>query len=498
MADIQLRDQYDWAVLGDDLGALLSAGLAARLGLSVLILPVGSAGASQGLRISRSGQCVDLESNFVPGLGRMGAQSGLVAECLNVLGALPSELQLLRDSGHPQVVTPEARVALLSDLEGFRAELLRELGPGGEKQVGWSEVLAQASEEIFKHWRELPERLTLREGAPKKDRVSAVSPASFRKSLSRRYKGESLAAPADAVASGLLFGATSFPREAPERGEFLHALALGRIGASVQGGQSALRDLLLRIARRNGADAPLKTECKRVFVEKGRLTGVQTSQHGKVIQVNGAALGCGVERAAELLSESGKAWFKRLKSPPAPAGWKFTIALTVHEEAIAHGAGQRLIWKEAGAPAIEIETVAPSDYGLREQGKKLVFLRTLMPYSQESLGAGYQSQVAARMVRKATELFPFLEFHILRIFPDFREAGTELGDVYGFPVPQLIPGNLRCYSSVDGIGSESGIDGLFVTNAESYPELGGMGGAVAAIEAVAWLAHRSGLPGPFA
>ena len=37
---MKVADHYDWVVLGDSPGALLSAGLAARLGYSVLVLPL--------------------------------------------------------------------------------------------------------------------------------------------------------------------------------------------------------------------------------------------------------------------------------------------------------------------------------------------------------------------------------------------------------------------------------------------------------------------------
>src|SRR4051812_21849913 len=100
---MRLRDHYDWVVLGDHPGALLSASLVARLGHSVLILPLAE---TQRIKISKTGQCLDPESNYFIGLGKLDKSNGLVSECLLKVGILQSELQLIRMAGAlPQVLT---------------------------------------------------------------------------------------------------------------------------------------------------------------------------------------------------------------------------------------------------------------------------------------------------------------------------------------------------------------------------------------------------------
>ncbi len=109
----------------------------------------------------------------------------------------------------------------------------------------------------------------------------------------------------------------------------------------------------------------------------------------------------------------------------------------------------------------------------------------------------YQRMVGARMLRQAAELIPFLEYHVVRVYPDFRAENEELSQAFGFASPDLIPENLRCLGGA-GVGSRSGVEGLFVASGESFPALGSFGPSVAGLEATAWIAHRSGLPGPFA
>ena len=76
---MRLLDRYDWIVLGDDPGALLSACLAARLGLSALVLDCGERAMSV---VSGSGQLLDPETSTLLGLGVADAKPGLWLKCL--------------------------------------------------------------------------------------------------------------------------------------------------------------------------------------------------------------------------------------------------------------------------------------------------------------------------------------------------------------------------------------------------------------------------------
>src|SRR6185312_10300530 len=108
MTGSKIRDHYDWIVLGDHPGALLSASLASRLGLSVLALPLAP---GPGLMVSKSGQYWDPESNYIAGLGRTSEANGLLSECLVRLGMQNSELEMIEtENVIPQVVTPRARL----------------------------------------------------------------------------------------------------------------------------------------------------------------------------------------------------------------------------------------------------------------------------------------------------------------------------------------------------------------------------------------------------
>ena len=105
-----------------------------------------------------------------------------------------------------------------------------------------------------------------------------------------------------------------------------------------------------------------------------------------------------------------------------------------------------MIWKEPDAPVLEIEVADPSDYGAKHADQKLVFLRTILPFTQESLAVPYQRMVAARMFSAATESFRFWKITIktyIRIFASRRlrhrnrsKTADELSEVYCFAIPR--------------------------------------------------------------
>ena len=100
------------------------------------------------------------------------------------------------------------------------------------------------------------------------------------------------------------------------------------------------------------------------------------------------------------------------------------------------------------------------------------------------------------MLRQLIEICPFIEKQMAYICPEFRPASREeLKEIYPFDSLESIPESLRVYNG-SGVGSRSGIGGLFVASDESSPKLGSFGASIASIEASAWIAHRSGLAGP--
>ncbi len=515
---MRLRESYDWVVLGDHPGALLSAAIAARLGLSVLVLPSSD---SMKVVVSKSSQCLDPETNLVLGLGQAQRVNGLLWDSLGRLGISRSEKErIIQSEIVAQIVTPTRRVSLPLDDDSFARELRREFGGPGTSASGLPGALARSEEPILNFWREFPENFNLEGGRAPRPRgggVESVSRMQLRKTLLQANRSRPKAEQAwfqesqglgalvrstgeadwKEVCEGLWYGLSLNEGATIELSELIHMVAVSRTAAGVRGGLTAYREMLRMIAKRLGADVRDETSCRRIFVEDGRFTGVQAANSGNKIEARGGVLGFSLDRTASFLSVTGRAWSRKLKSSPVPSGWKFTLALTVHAESVPPGLVNHTIWKEDAAPAIEVEIADPADYAINGRNQKLLFLRTLLPFREESLSADYQRMAAARMLRLLSDLVPYLEYHVIRIYPDFRGSNEEFKEAYPFPSLQAVPENLRAVSR-NGVGSRSGVEGLFVATGESFPELGTLGPTVAALEAVSWIAHRCGLPGPFA
>jgi hypothetical protein len=481
--------------------------------------------------LSPEGQYFDPEPNYLMGLGKVGKFEGLALECLNQVGAEAAELDLIQvQNCLPQVLTPATRF-ILADHENLLFELQREFGKPIARQMGLLNALKQTEAEYLSFWHLLPKRLTL---SPDRKRAMAESTnlPRLQRKLARALKSnDSLiplwVSPKEKISNfgkmigrqdlletgtGLWYWITSNTDSDPSMSELLHLFNLAKTGASFRGGMTSYREVLLNMAKRLGVHVPAKTECRRIFIERGRFAGVQITSRGSMISAGGGILGCSLNRAYSKATYTGRNWFHQGKKPPTPLGWKFTLALTVHKEAIPPGMLSRVVWKEKDAPVLELEVVNPADYQMPDGDNRVLYIRTVMPYTLESLKIQFQRLLSARMLRQATEILPFLEFHMTRLYPDFRlvkeaEAGNqaeirmdlpsnELSEIYQFASLEEIPDNLLVYGG-KGLGSTTGVDGLFIASEESYPSLGSFGGVVAALESTAWLAHRTGMAGPF-
>jgi hypothetical protein len=350
----KLLDHYDWVVLGDHPGALLSAGLVARLGLSVLVLPISPT--RHVLIPDSSGKdgverALDFETGYVLGLGRAPRFSGLVFECLSRLGIQPAEAeQILLNEPLPQILTPEMRVhfgeVTSSDEDRFSRELQREIGVEKATQSGLVSALKKSEGEFLSFWLDLPNRLTLNVDESKARKAAfnlrairrrlankAPAPAQGRwllagktaSALSRELEIE----PLQQTLSGLWFGLTAHELEDPSLSSLLHLMALGHTGAAFRGGVTAYRELLQRLASRLGAHVPAKAECGQVLVQSGRFAGVKLNGRDEPITAGGAIFGGSLSQLQGKLGLSGRSWLHRLREAPAPTGWKFTLSFTV-------------------------------------------------------------------------------------------------------------------------------------------------------------------------
>jgi hypothetical protein len=522
----RLTESYDWIVLGDSIPALLSGALVARMGLSVLL--VGD-GAEKKWRLSSNGQVIDPEPNHALGIGHPDHRLGLAGKCLQALRLPDADwASVIVESPIFQAITPRYRAGFHSDLDATLRSAVREAG-GKESVVrGLVEAIQAGAEPLRRFWSALPERLTLSvqespsgtsssaSATPLKRPPAAVtSEAQFRREFLQELPRNPLVhAWGESSADLRMLGATeserewidawlagAFGGELPEQVapfDVLQALALAVDGVRFRGGVSAFRASLLRLLTRLGAhivEAPVGVN--RLFVEEGKVLGIQLS---------GAENIRNVTRARGLISsihpDKLRGWMEVSDSRPSrdalgTDALRVTLALTVSTHAIPVGMARRVLWKESGAPTLELERAVPSEYGFPLEGREYLFIRACFPVEAESWSVERWRTICERMFRQAAEVLPFLEQHVEKVFPDFRgpEFAKQWNEFYGsgrlssadvFRVPVASPPK----------GASARVEGLFEVHRMIAPHLGSMAEWSESLHATAWIAHRSGLAGP--
>jgi hypothetical protein len=519
----RLRDHYDWVVVGDDPGALLSGCLAAKQGLSVLLLRTTP---DSSVIVAKNKQIFDPEPNWISGLGVGPHGDGLLRHCLSQLGVQPVEWAAVRkEAADLQILTPQVRFRLGKAHLELVHELERETGGDLLKKSPWLTLLESSEQRLSAFWLGHIERLTFRfkdggssssPGAPIPD-SRKVDKASLERHL-REISGSPeiqkvlAALKADAgllenlglglqdyedAARALLWGVlgTEVSWDRPE--EVLKALALARTSSAFQGGRSALKRLLTRVALRLGAHLPQGRYCKRIFADRGKLTGVQLSQSGNVIGVTGLGLGISLDEASSLLSEEDRVRSALRRAEPV-RGWLFTVSLTVAGSSLPPGFSERMIWSSRNSPCLSLEVAAPQDFGAEVTDQRIVLIRSELPFSEETLDPDYLRLMAARMVEQVNRISPGFSGRIIQSFPDYTKPDTaQWAEAYPFKRLSDMPEFLRVYGpGIQKSGATSGVDGIFVATRESDPSMGDFAGVLAGIEAAAWIAHRNGLSGP--
>lgn len=506
---MKLKDRYDCVVLGDHPGAILCGLMASRLGLTALLIPHCG---SHGLFYSQDRRAViDPESSFLLGLGRAGTHAGLWHEILRKMEspALQPLLELSQGSFGGWLDQHYFRVNPW--LEGWSHEC--EWNGLGKNSVlhGLDELLKKHSELFVSFWDKYPASLRTQE---KRSRFRFPLLARGTHDIrSKLFDQEETGKQSTLLTSKktLNLKVDRLDRESKRLAEFLwsgwvedrapirdlfdllHLLSVGQLGAMIPGGAFELRTLLMKAAQESGVHILDRTISLDVRAHQEGVSHLFLGEEKKQVDMGCLVLGCSSDQLKNLAQK--KIDFEGLCRP---AGWIFTMMLRLSNFEWNHEEPSRFVIQETGSPRLFLETKKASDYSLEgDPQDQLIFIRTLLPFSEESILPEFQRMVAQRMLNACFSYFPRFSSYPHSIFPSLEKNEKEgFSKVFGFPSLEYIPENLRVYSEM-GYGPEFGVRGAFVVSGESYPQLGSLGPAVAAVEAVHWLATQSGVAGVF-
>jgi hypothetical protein len=219
-------------------------------------------------------------------------------------------------------------------------------------------------------------------------------------------------------------------------------------------GKFRLFETWVRKAESLGVTLIRRSGLSRLFLEKQHLVGVQVEGDGKMVSTRKLLISSDLAKASTLIHQTaGGAFSSRQRDLPTALGWKFSIGLSVQEEAIPAGAPRSFVIADAYGPTIEVEWSSPSVYGLSDSGQRLIFLRTTLPLQHQTLDREYQRKIAQRLFAALADVFPFLEYNLIRMLPDVRDheqaEQQDLPEIYPFQELDQIPYELLIWSPMN-------------------------------------------------
>lgn len=435
-ASRDLREKYDWVVFGTHLGGLLSAWLAAASGLDVLLLSFHDPNPAD----------LKMDRDTFPWRNTERDAASLLHRMVATLSG-ESYLEFEADRRF-EWISPEARVRWGAPAEQTKGDLLRDRGAPARDYFGNSRDLARSLEYYFED---------LREKTLLGDKLQ--TPVEWILDQSKAANRSKIAWLPPGVGWVLSDGAQLEATEWAFDAAFRKLSTLARFPR----GMAGLHEwVLARLAESKVHWSPRNT-CTRVFVDRGKLIGAQVGAQGKMISVGGGVAACAAEQLRELLEEvSAQSRFAETWRIAPPRGWRFNVELRLQSD-----------WRGGGVPRAGAHTEAdgiPLEWELRE-GPSVV-LRTVFPWSPETLSQGYADALLERMTREFERLAP----------------GHRCGKVVyrpRFAMLQDVPDHLRVYGRDHAQGVDTPFSGLYLVNNESFPMLGHDGLAGAALLAMA-------------
>lgn len=526
---------YDWIVLGRHPSAVLSGCLATRLGAKVLFLP----NVGQAFKTSRDKGAgaedfeLDYESGWIGGFSshRSPEEQGLLELCLNRID--------------PQLVqkwfSPEEQTFLFTQnnrilSEDFFNDWVQRFESGKSKKIQKAQlkIWADSEKDLVQTLNKIPSLLNTELPSKKpstreeKNRIKSffkLKALSFSSSIGRRLekkwffkKNSSLSFVKNrslnrekleiltarfAESSGILLKSEDLAQAGLSDWACFYASRLRRIKLNV----NDWIDDLLRIAQTQGASIDAAADIESIIFQSNRYNGIEyiPGKEEDKIRVSSHGLVCGTSTVfleIHLCGKKKNKISKKSKVKSTIKGWVFSWVFYAPAGSWEKSLPRRLLWSEIGSPPMEWEWDWLVQKG--DEDKTVLRVRTILPWSEDSLHISYLMHILENVAEQAFRLFPGIDFlgFNSKTGVDGKSKTLRTDDhedllkkLYPWRTLESIPENVRIYFG-KGTGVDSGVEGLFLTNETTYPALGSFGWSIAALESSAWLAHRLGMSGP--
>jgi hypothetical protein len=429
---VQVKNQYDLIVVGDQLSGYFLAAGAAQAGFKVLVVE-GSTTPTAVYETPSGDFLTDL--SWEPFFGLV--EGGIADLFLKSLGlySFANEIFPLMDPPL-QVITPKFRIDFFCEAQKLAQEWKRE----------WPEYGAQlgrlADESLKANFKA--------ENRPFSDLVQGLGlPVSV----------ENLGSMQLALFSALL------PKTlycSAYRLSLLRATAGLRY---IVGGKSALKERLIGRLQVYGGSIKRGAWAEEIVFENGNLAGVLLSSFEGFIRSPRVVGAMGAKRFMQLVPQSFRpsAIQKEVKALQ-PKYWRFSFCLHIAEEMIPEALGQHFASLDLDTPLVEDNFIQVFSFGKNVYsgipvGKRALLARVLVPFVEMSLDPSYLSGVIKRSVRHLKKILPLLESADFKLYPnpDALREDAVYSKYFSFSKLDLIPASLLVYDEILDKYCERGI-----------------------------------------
>lgn len=469
---MQVKEQYDLIVIGDQLSGLFLAAGAAQAGFHVLVLDESSLPTVH-YELPSGRFLGDLIAEPVIGI----QENSKVDDFLKSLG-LYQNLPDLFPLHHPalQVVGPRRRVNFQYDLEKLKLEFQREFGLKNPKLNDFCKSLLglTVSKKYFSD-------------------VIANIPLPVEYELFGWMQS--------VLFGGMAVNKLPYPA-------FKEVVDLASKGIRFpMGGRSALKERLMSRILVYGGTVKKATRVEEIVFEKQRLSGVLLSSYEGFVRSSNVVGAMGAKTFYDLLPSAMKN--KRLTDAVHrihPKFWRMNFTVLVPEQIIPEGLGTHAaIYDHKGTNDqdhfLHLQVFDKEVYGGIPGGHKAIICRILVPFDERALIQKNVERILRRSLNRLEEVIPFLREKAFFISPDPEKLDSDLifQKYYRFPSLDHIPPSYLVYDSSLGENfdqtayidwREFGLGGLELCSRDIRPLLGLTGEVFTAMDLLAKLVRR--------
>ncbi|MBI2606723.1 MAG: hypothetical protein HYW49_11655 [Deltaproteobacteria bacterium] len=500
--------RYDLICCGGSLASYLTAALAAKTGLSVLLLdwyaqPESDSAPSRALL------------DAIPSLFSF-ESSDNVLRCFEKLGVSFDRSGLQKAESVLQVLLKDQRFVISDSFEMTLSELEREV-PCGEELRSFLSKIYGARKSLPRFTHDITRLVRL--GSSEAWRVRSFWGRKYRVLTARKcVPFSSLFADGDKsiahrLACAMLGALTHSVPVNIGAEQCLRSLPIFLGGRYwLRSGSEALKADLARVIRVHGGDIKKGISADSLVADRDRLLGVLLTSHDGIVTADHVVVGCAHKRLYSTLPPPMRdSAVMRGLTRIQPSLWRFSISVGVRKQAIPVGSTSLMVRiADFEAPLSEDNLISiqivpelrsgagASESGLRESDVTRILLTALVPYRASSLDYRYLRRLAGRMLRALFEVMPFSDEHVVSLTPDFLKDEDAIRKYYSFRGLDWMPEELIHYY-VQGhrgaqdfwsIAVKSGIPNLYFVGRPIWPSLGTYGEILSAMEVYEDLRER--------